>query len=129
MAFRSILKPPDSLVMAAATVGLVMAVYNGGVGSMAVAQATDAHDVNLMGAKRKAGWTALAIVAGVTLLAKDANIAILGGAAIIAEEAGYIHAIHSNSTTGQLEHPGKSAYEPAQNVVPISQQGTSYNVG
>jgi hypothetical protein len=123
MAIRSIFKPSDSLVMSGATVGLVMGVYNGGVGSMAVAQATDTHDVNLMGAKKKSGWTALAIVAGITLLSRDANVAILGGATIIAMELGYIHAIHSNPMTGQLQHPGQSAYEPAQNVVPVALQG------
>lgn len=122
-------RPADSLVMAGATVGLVIAVYNGGLGSMAVAHATDPHDVNLMGAKRKAGWTALAAVAGIALMARDANVVILGGASIVAMELGFIHAIHSNTATGRLENPGKNAYAPAQNVVPITQQGPSVAVG
>jgi hypothetical protein len=123
MNVKSVLKPEGSLIMGGAVVGLVIATYQGDLGSVATCHATDTSDRNLTASKKKAGWTALALVAGVALLARDGNIVILGGAAIIAMEASYTHAIHANPVTGALQTPPAAAYAPAQNVVPIQSQG------
>lgn len=129
MSFKSVLKPENSLVMGAAVVGLVYATYQGSCGSMATAQATEAANVNLAASKKKAGWTSVILVAGLGVLAKDPNIVILGSAAIIAMESGYLHAIHTNPDSGRLQLPAHSAYEPAQNVVPINAQGPNVAYG
>ena len=123
MAIKSVLKPEGSLVLGAAVIGLVYATYQGGLGSVATAHATDVANNSLTSSKKKAGYTALAIVAGLAVIARDANVVILGGAAIIVEELCYTHAIHSNPVTGALQMPPGSAYEPAQNVVPLTSQG------
>jgi hypothetical protein len=124
VAIKSILKPEGSIILGAAVIGLVVSIYNGGLGSMATAHATDTADPNLTVAKKKCGWTAAAAVAGVALLTRDANIVVLGGAAIIAEELGYVHAIHSDPGTGRFQLPLTSAYQPAQTAVPVAAQGT-----
>lgn len=111
--FKSVLKPEDSIVAGLATVGLVAAVYQVDAGSVTTVHASDAyHGANSAGIK-KAGYTALVMVAGISLLARDANILILGGAAIIAMSAHYRHANMVNPGTGQIEAPGAAAYMPA----------------
>lgn len=123
MNFKSVLKPEGSLMFGGAVVALVVAIYQGGLGSVASCHATGTADMNLTAAKKKAGWTALALVSGATLIARDLNILILGGATIIAEEVAYTHAINVSPTTGALQMPPASAYAPAQNVVPMGKQG------
>jgi hypothetical protein len=123
VAIKSIFKPEDSIVAGLATVALVYAVYQNDLGPASSVQATPANHPTLETSRKKAGYTALIMVAGVSLLARDPNIVILGGAAIIAMELHYRHAIMADPDTGQITAPGPSAYQPAQNVVPISQAG------
>jgi hypothetical protein len=123
MAIKSIFKPEDSIVAGLATVGLVYGVYQASLGPVASVQATTANHPALETSRKKAGYTALAMVAGVSLLARDPNIVILGGAAIIAMELHYRSAIMADSETGQIVAPGPDAYQPAQNVYPMAQAG------
>lgn len=121
MAWKSILKPSDSVVMSVATVGGVIAVYELHLGSVAQAHATDANHGANASSKKKAGYTALAFVAALTLIAKDANIAILGGGTIIAMEINYRHAIMTDPVTGDIQAPDNSRYTPnaSSNVYPM----------
>lgn len=113
MTIKSILKPENSVVAGLATVGLVAGVYQLDVGPVSQVHASDAgHGANTAGIK-KAGYTSLVLVAGITLLARDPNIAILGGAAIIAFHSHYRHANLVNPQTNQVEGPGPAAYQPA----------------
>lgn len=112
MNFKSILKPDASVMASAATVGLVYGVYQLNAGSVMSAQATDANHPILETSRKKAGYTALVLVAGLTLLTKDANIGILGSGTIIAMEISYRHAIMAHPVSGDLIPPGHSAYEP-----------------
>lgn len=120
MNFKSILKPSDSVVMSAATVGGVVAIYELHIGSVAQAHATDANHPANESSRKKAGLIALGAVAAFTLITKDANIGILGGGTIIAMEITYRHAIMTSPLTGQIQPPGASAYTPAgANVYPM----------
>jgi hypothetical protein len=92
----------NSIIASLATVGLVIGVYQASVGPVSDVHATEAGDINLTAAVRKAGWTAFAAVAAVALLAKDPNILILGGAAIIVQELCYRHALMVHPGTGKL---------------------------
>lgn len=123
MAFKSVLKPENSLILGAAVAGTVFAVYQLDVGPVSQAQATDAHHPVLEMSRKKAGYTSLILVGGLALLARDPNIVILGGAAIIAMEAHYRHAIMAHPETGQITAPAGTAYQPAENVVPVAFQG------
>jgi hypothetical protein len=125
MALQSVLRPEGSIVAGVAVVGLVYAVYQLNVGEVSSAAATDAHHPLLDSSKRKAGWTSVALVAGVALLARDPNIVILGGASIIAMEASYRHAIMQDPNTGAIVPPPAKEYQPAQNVVPLPLQGAT----
>lgn len=113
------------MVAGIATIALVVGVYQAFPGPVSVVHATPAHDINVAASLRKAGWFSVILVGGITLLAKDANVAILGGATIIAEELSYRHAHMSSNLTGQLEvHP--SDYQQAGQSFSASDQQTSY---
>ncbi len=117
-AIKSILAPENSLIAGMAVVGLVVANYNLHNGTAASAAATGSWDPHLKTSNTKAGWTSLAMVAGISLLAKDANIFILGCAAIIAMHSSYIHSIAVEPTLGAMAMPpangasAASAYAP-----------------
>jgi hypothetical protein len=111
----SILKPENSLVAGMAVVGLVIANYNLHNGNSSMLQASDSMDSRLVSSNKKAGYTSLAMVAGISLIAKDTNIFILGCAAIIAMHSSAIHSIAVNPGTGQIQAGSpQTAYEPAQ---------------
>jgi hypothetical protein len=129
MAVTSRLKIDGSILGGLTVVGLVIADYNIQAGSVSVAHATPANDGNLQAARKKAGYSAFVLVAGISLVSKDVNIAILGGGTIIAMELSYRHAILTNPETGQIVPPAPQAYQPAQNVVPINSQGADVSYG
>jgi hypothetical protein len=111
---KSILKPENSAIAGVAVAGSVMAIYSLDVGTVASAHASDANHGALESARKKAGYTAFLFTAGIALLTKDMNIAILGGATIIGMEIHYRHAIMVNPQTNKIEPPNPSEYQPAQ---------------
>lgn len=127
MAFLSGLKPrlsgENSIIASLATVALVLAIYNMKVGPVSDVHATDVNDGNMQAAVKKAGWEAVAAVAGVSLLAKDPNIVILGGAAIIAEELAYRHALMSHPGTGKISVTAAGYNPTGGNVVSMAASG------
>lgn len=124
MTFKSILKPDASTMAGLATVGTVFAVYQLNVGSVSQATVTDANHPVMNASRRKAGYTALAIVSALTLITRDANIGILGAGSIIAMELAYRNGIMANPQSLKLVDPNPAtAYEPAENVTPFPYQG------
>lgn len=126
MAFKSILKPEGSAMAGLAVVGSVYGVYQLNVGSVAQAHATEANHPVLDSSKKKAGYTALILVAGLTLLTKDANVGILGAGTIVAMELSYRHAIMAHPETGKMVPPGNSVYQAPvdNNVYPMEDYAT-----
>jgi hypothetical protein len=102
----------NSIIVALATAAFVVGIYNMKVGPVSDVHATDAQDGNLSASVKKAGWEALAAVAGLTVLAQDPNILILGGAAIIAEELAYRHALMAAPESGHIM-VSPASYAPA----------------
>lgn len=112
MSFKSILKPDASVAAGAATIGAVVGIYQLNIGTVATAHLSDANMPAAETSRKKAGYTALVLVSGLTLITKDANVAILGGATIIAMELSYRHAIMAHPLTGKLTPPDSSSYQP-----------------
>lgn len=129
MALTSRLKIDGSILGGLTVVGLVIADYNIQAGSVAVAHATPANDGSLQASRKKAGYSAFVLVGAIGLVTRDLNIVILGGGAIVAMELSYRHAILTHPETGQIVPPAPQAYQPAENVVPISQQGPDVSYG
>lgn len=117
ISFKSALTPEGSIMAGVATVALVVGIYQFEVGSVTEVHLTDANAAPVTTGLKKAGSLALASVAGVALLARDPNIMILGGAAIMLTHAHYRHAHLVNPNTGRVEGPGPAAYQPAQYAV------------
>jgi hypothetical protein len=113
MAFRSYLKPEGSIVAGLAVMGLVYADYQLNLGATAQVQMTDANHPAVETSRKKAGYTAAMLVAGIGLIAKDANIIILGSATIVAMELNYRHAIMAHPQTGIMQPPTEMVYEAA----------------
>src|ERR1700757_1759114 len=93
MAFKSYLKPEGSIVAGLAVMGSVYAIYQLSLGNTAQVQMTDANHPVAETSRKKAGYESLLLVAAIGLIARDANIIILGSASIIAMELSYRHAI------------------------------------
>lgn len=122
MAFRSILKPEGSVMAALAVAGTVYAVYQLNVGSTAEAHATDANHPALESGRKKAGYTSFILVSGLFLLTKDGNVGTLGYGSIVAMEIAYRHSIMADPNTGRIQAPAETAYQPAENVIPLDIQ-------
>lgn len=114
MSFKSVLSPENSVLAGVATAAFAVAVYESSLGSVAGVHMTDANHPVTQASLRKAGFTAAAAVAGVAILARDPNIVIIGGAAIIAMELHYRHAIQTDPGTGQPVPAGNAAYAPVE---------------
>jgi len=119
MAFKSVLSPENSVLAGVVTAGFVWGVYEVNLGSVASAHKTGAQDTPILKTSlRKAGFTALAAVFGIALLARDPNIAIIGGASVIALELHYRHAIQTDADTGQPVPGTPQSYAPVEAVNP-----------
>jgi hypothetical protein len=105
----SYLKPENSIIAGLATVALVIANYNLHSGTVAQGSMTGAMDTHMVTSTKKAGYTSLLMVAGIALISRDANVFILGCAAIIAMHSSYLHAIAVSPVTGALVPAGAAA--------------------
>jgi hypothetical protein len=105
----SYLKPENSIIAGLATVALVIANYNLHNGTAAQAHASDPMHPALVSSNRKAGYTSLLMVAGISLISRDANVFILGCAAIIAMHSSYLHSIGTNPATNTVAPTGAAA--------------------
>jgi hypothetical protein len=118
--FKSLLKPEGSIILGAAVIGIVAAIYELNVGSIAQVRHSPSNLPANTSSIKKAGYTSLVAVGGIALLARDPNIVILGGAAIIAMHWGARHADMVNPASGKMEaDAGPSAYQNAQQT-PLS---------
>jgi hypothetical protein len=95
--------PADSMTIALATAGGVFVIYNGKIGPAADVQASMPGDPGINASIKKAGWEALLLVAGMTLLSRDLNVAILGFGAIMLEHTLYLHSEMASPASGQIQ--------------------------
>lgn len=120
MKFTPILKPEDSIVAGIATVGVVYSIYATHVGTASEVGMTAANHPQIDGNVKTAGMLAMGAVAGISLLARDPNIFILGVAAVVVLHAHYRHQAAYNPESGMLENPGPAAYQPASGLAAVA---------
>lgn len=126
MAFKSYLKPEGSIVAGLAVMAVVYAIYQLDMGTSAQVQMTDANHPAVETSHKKASYKAAVVVAGIGLIAKDANIIILGSASIIAMELTYRTAIMAHPETGAMVPPGDSVYAPAGDTTSDAYEQMAY---
>jgi hypothetical protein len=78
------LKPEISLGVGLATATVVYGIYMNALPPVVDLRATPANDENVAATEKTAAWTAAAVVGGISLIAKDATVFIIGGAMIVA---------------------------------------------
>lgn len=120
MAFTE--RPEVSLGMGLAVAALVWGVYNTALPSIAEARVTDQNDRDLAAAERTATWTSAAIVAGVSLIAHDATVFILGGSMVIGLAWMHRHAnqVHPEVGKATMQIKPDTPQSYGQNVYQMS---------
>jgi hypothetical protein len=98
------LKPEVSLPVALATGALVYTIYNRGMGASTLdlrgaTQGDGAADAT----RRQNAYLAAAVVSGISLLAKDATVFIIGGAMLVGLDWMTRNAIWTDPATGRLD--------------------------
>lgn len=97
------LKPEMSLTTALATGTVVYAIYNHGGVPIVDQRVSPQGDGNLEAVRKQNAWVAASVVAGISLLAKDATVFIVGGAMVIALDWATRAAIWTNPLSGRID--------------------------
>jgi hypothetical protein len=108
MAFKTFLKPSESVMVSLATGAMVYGVYQYSMPSVSEVHATDAHNTNIDSGRKKAMWTSAAMVGGIFILTRDPNVFMVGGAAFLALEWSYRHANSTDAQTGKVVSNSKN---------------------
>lgn len=106
------LKPEISLGVGLATATVVYGIYMNALPPVVDLRTTPANNEDVASTEKAASWTAAAVVAGISLIAKDATVFIIGGGMIIALSWWNKHANMVNPEFG-LAVP-KGSTEPEQ---------------
>ena len=114
-------KPADSMTIAIATAGGVLVIYGSKVGPVADVHASMPGDPNVNASIKKAGWESIALVAAMTLLSRDLNVAILGFGAVMLEHTMHLHAEMASPANGQIaQMSAPASYQPAGGSVQLA---------
>jgi hypothetical protein len=128
------LRPDVSITTSLAVAGLVYGVFQISLPTVTDVRAASPGDSTIGGTERAATWIAGAVVAGVSLIARDMNIFILGGAMTVALAWHYRHANQYNQLTDSARTMINSAnvlhMAPEQATQPIAETpDTDYAFG
>lgn len=94
-----------SIPAALATGTLVYTLYNRGMPNALDTRAGQAGDPNAEAVRKQNAWAAAAVVSGISLIARDATIFIVGGSMVILLDWMTRANIWTNPATGQVEGP------------------------
>lgn len=123
------LKIENSVIAGIAVGTLVYGMYNMALPSVADARSLESNNVDLAAAEKTAEWTSAAVVAGVSLIARDPTIFVIGGTIMVALSWIHRHANAVNSVTqsvlptavprvSQAQAPGQYATPKARMYEP-----------
>jgi len=101
------MKPEVSIGVGLATATVVYGIYQGALPPVADVRSLDAHNGDVAASERLAGWTAAAVVAGISLLSRDGTVFILGGSMVIAMSLWHRHANAVNPAEGRAGTAGR----------------------
>jgi len=116
-----LLPPQASLGVGLATAGVVYAIYTKAMPPIADIRVADSQNRDLAASERLATWTAVGVVSGISLMAKDPDIFVIGGITTIALAWWHRHANMVSPLTGKAVQelrapelvPESQAQEPA----------------
>lgn len=123
----SLLKPDQSIVGTLAVMTATYAIYSNALPPIADIRTAQPQNQDIDSAERSAAWLSAGVVAGISLLAKDPTIFILGGATVIGLSWWYRHANMVNPELGkavaQFTNPQAASDAAAQ------QDAQTYDMG
>jgi hypothetical protein len=90
------------MTISMATAGGVLVIYAGKIGPVADVQSSLPGDPSVNASIKKAGWESIALVAAMTLLSRDLNVAILGFGAVVLEHVLYLHGEMASPADGSI---------------------------
>lgn len=128
------LKPEISIGVALATATVVYGIHQNATPTIADVRSLDSQNKDIQGAERQATWLSAALVAGISLIAKDPTVFIVGGTMVIVLAWATRHADLVDTVTGRAMGTvgGLTSQTPAetQSEAPGSYsapQGPSYD--
>lgn len=112
------LKPEVSLPVGLATAAVVYAIYSNATPTVADLREGPVGDQVADGSRKLAAWTAAGVVAGISLLAKDPTVFVIGGVMVVALDWWHRHAIEYDPGTGtslraKISSPLLDAQDPS----------------
>jgi hypothetical protein len=96
-----------------ATAGVVFAIYSQATPSMADIRVARPNDEQIQATNKTALWMSIAVVSGVSLIAKDSNIFIMGGAMALVMFWWTEHGNMVNPLTNDISQEGAQQVEVA----------------
>lgn len=109
------LKPEVSITTGLAVGALVWTIYNRALPADVDMRVAAPNDADIESSRKKAAYTAAGVVAGVSLIAKDATVFILGGMMVVAVDWWARHANAVNPELGRAFIPGFNGITPNTN--------------
>lgn len=95
------LKAEASIMGGLATAALVYAIYSNATPSITEIRAAKPGDTDVEASRKLAAWTSAGVVGGVSLIAKDPTIFIIGGTMVIVLDWWHRHANSVNPMSGR----------------------------
>lgn len=114
------LKPEASLTVGLATAALVYGIYSNALPTVADIRVGQPDDPDVAAAEQLAAWTAAAAVAGVSLIAQDPTVFIIGGTMVIALSWWHKHANAVNPLVGKAAWSGGESMSYAPDEMPAA---------
>lgn len=96
-----LLPPQASLGVGLATAAVVYSIYNKALPPIADMRVADSQNRDLASSERLATWTATGVVAGISLIARDPDIFVIGGLTVVALAWWHRHANMVSPLTGK----------------------------
>lgn len=106
------LKPEVSLGVGLATAAVVWAVYSNATPTIADIRSAPPGDMTIDSTRKMASWTAAGVVAGISLLAKDPTVFVLGGTMVVVLDWWHRHANEVNPDSGRATLPAAMRMGP-----------------
>lgn len=119
------LKPEFSVLTGLATATVVYGIYQNSMPSAADIRSLDANNSDIAKSERTASWASAGIVAGVSLIARDPTIFIIGGTMVVAMAWLHRHANSVNPTTGTMHAAAEGTPRTSQADAPAEYSAPS----
>lgn len=122
------LKPEASIMGGIAVAALVFGIHQQATPTQSDLQSLPQGTPDVDKANRAATWLSVVAVSGISLLARDPGIFLIGSAATIGMKVWGDHSIHTDSIMGRYLSPSEAASAGTQSTGPAPVETESYEM-